>query len=168
MSHSTRQVSAPAALISQAATSKNSPTGSFFVRASLSLSRRSFRDNDLQRAVMGKTASTHHWSEDFALDQLQSKGLRLVERNYRTRRGDRPDLAGRASLVFVEVRYRASSAFGRPEETVDAKKQSRLRFTAEVFLQQYRYGYDTPCRFDVFAVSGKMPDPDWQWIQNAF
>ena len=118
---------------------------------------------------MGKAVSTHHWSENFALDQLQSNGLRLVERNYRTRRGE-IDLILRedTSLVFVEVRYRASSAFGRPEETVDAKKQSRLRFTAEVFLQQYRNGYDTPCRFDVFAVSGKMPDPDWQWIQNAF
>ena len=118
---------------------------------------------------MGKVVSTHHWSENFALDQLQSNGLRLVERNYRTRRGE-IDLILRedTSLVFVEVRYRASSTFGRPEETVDAKKQSRLRFTAEVFLQQYRNGYDTPCRFDVFAVSGKMPDPDWQWIQNAF
>lgn len=118
---------------------------------------------------MGKAVSTHHWSEDFALDQLQSKGLHLVERNYQTRRGEIDlILQEEASLVFVEVRYRASSAFGRPEETVDAKKQSRLRFTAEVFLQRYRAGYDTVCRFDVFAVSGKMPNPDWQWIQNAF
>ena len=117
---------------------------------------------------MGKDRSTHHWSEDFALDQLQSKGLRLVERNYRTRRGE-IDLILReeASLVFVEVRYRASSAFGRPEETVDTKKQSRLRFTAE-FSCSSTHGYDTVCRFDVFAVSGKMPNPDWQWIRNAF
>ena len=92
-----------------------------------------------------------------------------MERNYRTRRGE-IDLNFReeASLVFVEVRYRANTAFGRPEETVDAKKQLRLRFTAEVFLQRYRTGYDTVCRFDVFAVSGKMPNPGWQWIQNAF
>ena len=94
---------------------------------------------------MGKAVSTHHWSEDFALDQLQSKGLHLVERNYQTRRGEIDlILQEEASLVFVEVRYRASSAFGRPEETVDAKKQSRLRFTAEVFFaavsHRVRYG----------------------------
>ena len=92
-----------------------------------------------------------------------------MERNYQTRRGEIDlILQEEASLVFVEVRYQASSAFGRPEETVDAKKQSRLRFTAEVFLQRYRNGYDTVCRFDVFAVSGKMLNPGWQWIQDAF
>ena len=62
-----------------------------------------------------------------------------MERNYQTRRGEIDlILQEEASLVFVEVRYQASSAFGRPEETVDSKKQSRLRFTAEVFLQRYR------------------------------
>ena len=118
---------------------------------------------------MGKDHSTHHWSEDFALDRLQSRGLRLVARNYRTRRGE-IDLVLQedASLVFVEVRYRASIAFGRPEETVDAKKQSRLRLAAEAFLQRHQSGHDTECRFDVFAVSGPLPDPDWRWIQDAF
>jgi putative endonuclease len=118
---------------------------------------------------MGKHRSTHHWSEDFALDQLQSRGLRLVARNYRTRRGE-IDLVLQedASLVFVEVRYRASIAFGRPEETVGAKKQSRLRLAAEAFLQRRQSGHDTACRFDVFAVSGPLPDPDWRWIQDAF
>ena len=118
---------------------------------------------------MVKDRSTHHWSEDFALDQLQSRGLCLVARNFRTRRGE-IDLVLQedASLVFVEVRYRVSIAFGRPEETVDPRKQSRLRLAAEAFLQRHQTGHDTACRFDVFAVSGPLPDPDRRWIQEAF
>ncbi|MCH1522198.1 MAG: YraN family protein, partial [Arenicellales bacterium] len=68
----------------------------------------------------------------------------------------------------VEVRYRTSSAYGRPEETVDARKQSRLRLTAQGFLQQHRDPHNTPCRFDVFAVSKKPPGHKWRWIQDAF
>ena len=118
---------------------------------------------------MGKTAAHIHWSEDFALDQLREAGLELRERNYRTRRGEIDLVLQEQSIVvFVEVRYRRSSVYGRPEETVDARKRSRLRLAAEVFLQQHRDPHNTHCRFDVFAVSGKRPGHTWRWIQNAF
>ena len=161
---STRQVSGASGTTFCRQAASKSLTGLFFVRVSLSLSRQSFRDNDLREQWWGSEFQ-HHWSEDFALDR-QSKGLRLVERNYRTRRGDRPDLAGRYifGICWGSVPSGRPSAARRNRRR---EKQSRLRFTAEV-LQQYRNGYDTPCRFDVFAVGGKMPDPDWQWIQNAF
>ena len=118
---------------------------------------------------MGKTTANTHWSEDFALDQLREAGLELLDRNYRTQRGEIDLVLQEQSIVvFVEVRYRASCAYGRPEETVDARKQSRLRLTAQGFLQQHRDPHNTPCRFDVFAVSGKPPGHKWQWIQDAF
>ena len=55
-------------------------------------------------------------------------------------------------LVFVEVRYRHSSAFGSPAETVDRRKQARLRAAASHYL--VKHAIDQPCRFDVVAVSG--------------
>ena len=118
---------------------------------------------------MDKTTANTHWSEDFALDQLREAGLELLDRNYRTQRGEIDlVLQEQSTVVFVEVRYRTSSAYGRPEETVDARKQSRLRLTAQGFLQQHLDLHNTPCRFDVFAVSGKPPDQKWRWIQDAF
>lgn len=66
-------------------------------------------------------------------------------------------------LVFVEVRYRRSSRFGRPEETVDPRKQRRLAAAAGHYLQENPTVL--PCRFDVVAMS----DPDRiEWIKNAF
>ncbi|NDA52824.1 MAG: YraN family protein, partial [Betaproteobacteria bacterium] len=61
----------------------------------------------LQAAQRGKRA------EDLACDWLSRQGLVLVERNSRFRGGE-IDLVMRAGsvLVFVEVRYRSSQAFG--------------------------------------------------------
>ena len=110
-----------------------------------------------------------HWSEDLALEYLASRGLRLVCRNYRTRRGE-IDLVMRdmGSLIFVEVRYRSSTAYGRPEETVGLKKQGRLRLAARHFLAHHPECALDPCRFDILAITGHGPDKTSRWIPNAF
>ena len=118
---------------------------------------------------MDKPTANADWSEDYALDQLREAGLELLDRNYRTQRGEIDlVLQEQSTVVFVEVRYRTSNAYGRPEETVDARKQSRLQLAAQAFLQQHRDPHNTYCRFDVFAVNGKPPDHKWRWIQDAF
>ena len=110
-----------------------------------------------------------HWSEDFALATLQEQHLRLLAQNFRTRQGEIDlILTDEIFLVFVEVRYRSSNYFGRPEETVNFKKQTRIRRTAEYFLSRYPNPIQQPCRFDVFSVSGRRENPKWKWIRNAF
>jgi putative endonuclease len=110
-----------------------------------------------------------HWSEDLALEQLLASGLKLVCRNYWTRRGE-IDLVMRDGneLVFVEVRQRTNTAYGRPEETVNRSKRARLRLAASHFLQQYAEFRSQPCRFDIFAVTGNDVDNTCQWITDAF
>src|SRR3990170_8104422 len=75
-------------------------------------------------------------AEDIACTRLQQAGLALAERNYRSPFGE-IDLVmqERDTLVFVEVRYRARGDFGSAAETVDARKQARLRATAEHYRQ---------------------------------
>ena len=65
------------------------------------------------------------WGEDLALRYLIKHGYRLVERNYRTRRGE-IDLIVRKeeALVFVEVKLRSSTSFGDPLEAVTPRKQA--------------------------------------------
>jgi putative endonuclease len=108
-------------------------------------------------------------AERLACDHLARHGLSLLVRNYRSPHGE-IDLIMQAAdtLVFVEVRYRRSAQFGTPAETVDARKQARLRATAEHFLQRHPRGCKSGCRFDIVAVSGEGADARLEWLQNAF
>lgn len=102
--------------------------------------------------------------ERLARAYLEARGLRLVMSNYRCRRGE-IDLIMReaATLVFVEVRFRASERFGGAAASVDLAKQRRLRAAASHFLQGY--AGTLPCRFDVLAIgAGDRID----WIRDAF
>ncbi len=103
--------------------------------------------------------------EDAALKYLKRKGYRLLERNYRAGRKEL-DLIMRdrqGGLVFVEVKTRASTAFGTPGEAVDYRKQQNIITAAQFYLQQT--GQDEiRARFDVVEVSPQ----GIRHIENAF
>ena len=105
--------------------------------------------------------------EDRALQHLQAAGLRLVTRNYRTpgRGGGEIDLIMRdrdGTLVFVEVRRRASGAYGGAGASIGGIKQRRIVFAARHYL--LRLGHEPPCRFDVVLLEGDGV----QWLRAAF
>ncbi len=104
-------------------------------------------------------------AEELAARFLASRGLVVVTRNYRTRFGE-IDLVARdgATLVFVEVRARAWSAFGGAAASIDARKQNRIVAAARHFLM--RLGKEPPCRFDVLTLQGPKGEP--AWIRGAF
>lgn len=105
--------------------------------------------------------------EDLALRYLQSRGLELVERNVRAKGGEL-DLVMRdpsATLVIVEVRKRAHSAFGTAAESVDARKQRRIVQAARALLARRPELARLPARFDVIALDA---DDRIDWIQAAF
>jgi putative endonuclease len=106
-------------------------------------------------------------AEALALAHLARAGLRLVVRNYRTpgRGGGEVDLILRdtdGTLVFVEVRQRASNRFGGAAASVGAVKRRRIVFAARHFLM--RLPAPPPCRFDVVAVDGAHIE----WLKAAF
>ncbi len=105
--------------------------------------------------------------EDRALAHLQAAGLRLVSRNYRTpgRGGGEIDLIMRerdGTLVFVEVRQRASGSHGGAGASISPFKQRRIVFAARHYLM--RLASEPPCRFDVVLLqAGEV-----QWLRAAF
>ncbi|MBP0598234.1 YraN family protein [Herbaspirillum sp. LeCh32-8] len=101
-------------------------------------------------------------AEDAALAHLRRHGLELVDRNFRCKGGE-IDLVMRdgASLVFVEVRARASGSHGGAAASVTPAKQRRLIVAAHSFLQ--RYASPPACRFDVIGFDGERMD----WLRNA-
>ncbi len=70
----------------------------------------------------------------------------------------------RAVVVFVEVRFRRSSRFGGPAETVGYQKQQRVRRAASLWLVQACLMGRAPCRFDVVAITADR----LEWIVGAF
>ena len=105
--------------------------------------------------------------EDEALAFLQARGLRLLQRNYRTpgRGGGEIDLIMQSpdgTVVFVEVRKRSRSDFGGAAATVGHVKQRRIIFAARHYLLSWRQL--PPARFDVVALDADGP----QWLQAAF
>jgi len=106
-------------------------------------------------------------AEERACHYLADRGLVLLERNYRCRRGE-IDLILRDAdtLVFVEVRYRRQASFGSAAESVDRHKQTRLSACARQYLQARPHAARTGCRFDVVAIDG--PEHTIEWIRDAF
>lgn len=105
-------------------------------------------------------------AEERALKHLKRRGRhRCLARNFRTRGGevDLVTLEGER-LVFVEVRARGDTAYGRPEDTVDHRKRRRLILAAQAFLAAHPEHGGRACRFDVVAVDGD----GLRWLADAF
>ena len=113
------------------------------------------------------TKSKGDAAEEAALAYLQDRGLRLLQRNYRTpgRGGGEIDLIMQlpdTTVVFVEVRQRANRAFGGAAASVSGIKQRRIIFAARQYLMRWRHL--PPTRFDVVVVEAE----GLVWLPAAF
>jgi putative endonuclease len=94
--------------------------------------------------------------ETRALEYLRSKGCVVLERQLRCPAGEL-DLVVRdgSILVFVEVRQRASDAFGGASGSVTVGKQRRILLAARWFLleivRRHFKGTIPDCRIDLLA-----------------
>jgi len=61
-------------------------------------------------------------------------------------------------LVFVEVKYRTSAAFGDPALAVNSAKIRKIEKTAKHYMLINKLPVDTPCRIDVIAITGNIID----------
>jgi len=107
--------------------------------------------------------------EALAEEFLRRGGYAILERNFRSRRGEIDIVAlDGGTVVFVEVKTRRSCACGGAAEAVDARKQRRVVEAARYYL--HRNGAtDRDCRFDVIAVElGRSDGQDITHIRNAF
>jgi putative endonuclease len=95
--------------------------------------------------------------EEAAARWYERSGYEIVSRNWRCGLGeiDLVVVDPRGAVVFCEVKTRAQTAFGCPEEAVTPSKQRRLRRLAAEWLSLHRGtgGSARPVRFDVAAVT---------------
>ena len=121
----------------------------------------------LRHATLEQANGRH--GEDLAHRYLRRQGLAIVARNFHPRasRGELDLVAwDRETLVFVEVKSRASADRGSPSRAVGSDKERDLRRAAHEYLR--RCG--TPeehARFDIVSILLHDP-PEIEWIKNAF
>jgi putative endonuclease len=108
--------------------------------------------------------------EDAAARYLRKCGYAIVAKGHRDNVGELDLVAvdGR-TVVFIEVKTRASHDAGHPADAVDLAKQRRLTRLALSYMKRHDL-LECAARFDVVAVT--WPDgrgkPKIEHFQNAF
>lgn len=96
---------------------------------------------------------TGRMGENVAARLLEAKGYRIEARNFRAGRSEVDIIAWdtrTGALVFVEVKTRASDAFGGPEGAVDTRKMDRMARVAGVYMDLI--GHEGELRFDIVSI----------------
>ena len=111
------------------------------------------------------------WGEQQARKHLATRGFKIIGERMRIGRRDEIDLVARdrTTLVFVEVKCRASEHYGRPMAAVDRAKRQRLARAAVRYLKRLKT-QPASFRFDIVEVIGARdgPKPLIRHIENAF
>ncbi len=92
--------------------------------------------------------------ENEALTLLKKSGFKLLNKNFRTKLGEIDlVLLDRDTLVFCEVR--SKSGDGWALESIDERKQQRIRMVASQFISDHNITGDV--RFDVVTFDDDKP-----------
>ncbi len=107
--------------------------------------------------------------EELACAYLESKGWRILERNYFFEKSEVDIIAyDDAAIVFVEVKLRSSDKYGRPEEYVTDVKVEHVFKAAEAWMYERKMD-GSPMRFDVIGILQKKNEaPHFTHLQDAF
>lgn len=98
---------------------------------------------------------------------LTSQGYRIVEKNFRTPRGEVDIVAVRGkALVFFEVKSWRVMSMTELDRSIDRKKRARIRSVAAAFCMQMPEYADHHVRFDVLFISPQHAEVTH--LENAF
>jgi len=100
--------------------------------------------------------------ERLAAEVLMGQGYRILERNFRCSYGEIDLVAEDGDdLVFIEVKTRRGTAYGRPEEAVTLRKQRKLLEIASYYLDLHTCS-ERSWRIDVVAVQLSVHRAGWE------
>ncbi|WKZ31027.1 MAG: YraN family protein [Candidatus Dojkabacteria bacterium] len=93
--------------------------------------------------------------EDFAVQYLTEREVKILDRNFRTRSGE-IDIIGekKGRVYFFEVRYRSRNSIQSATESISGLKLSRLWSTISVWLNQSKYDESSVGGVYAFLIDG--------------
>ncbi len=106
--------------------------------------------------------------EDLATEFLEKQGYRILERNFVHNKKEIDIIAqDKNTIVFVEVKERATDIFGEPFEAVNLRKQKRIINVADSYIR--KHNIDLESRFDIISIV-KSPNEETKilHIKDAF
>lgn len=105
--------------------------------------------------------------EEIAVAHLLRQGYEIVAKNWRHKHLEIDIIACiNSTLVIVEVKLRASNAFGAPEEFVTKAKQKKLIKAADFYIKENNSVFET--RFDVISIIQNPNELHVEHITEAF
>jgi putative endonuclease len=106
--------------------------------------------------------------EEDAVQWLAGQGFEVLERNVVNKAGEIDAVAKEGeTLVFLEIKARASDTYGPAIAAVDARKQRRVSRAAALYIAMKRL-HNAPCRFDVLGLDWQEGGWRFTLIRNAF
>jgi len=91
--------------------------------------------------------------ENIARLFLESKGYKIIEKNYRAYRKEIDIIAQKDGyIIFAEVKTRRSVNFGNASESVNITKQQHIITAAKIFLIKNAQYSELQPRFDIIEV----------------
>lgn len=107
--------------------------------------------------------------EALALSYVKRQGYKIIEKNYRTGRGEIDIIANdKNCIAFIEIRSGNTEKFGLLEDTIDIKKQNQIIKSALFYIKKYGLE-ERSCRFDVVCIKNvDSRFPKITLIKNAF
>ena len=105
--------------------------------------------------------------EQLAVDFLQKKGYKILERNYRYQKAE-IDIIARLNdtLCAVEVKTRSTPDFGNPQDFVKPKQIQQLVKAIDFYVIEN--DLDVEVRFDIVAIIKNKLGTKIEFFENAF
>jgi len=107
--------------------------------------------------------------EDLAASYLEKKGWLIIDRNYFFEKAEVDIVAtDGTNIVFIEVKLRSNTYFGRPEDFITPEKEKNIKKAADAWI--YERKMETALvRFDVVAiVQHEESEPEITHFEDAF
>lgn len=106
--------------------------------------------------------------EDAATAHLTARGYEVLVRNWRAKQLELDIVCKQGDcIIFAEVKTRSSSGMGSAITALTVPKMKKLCKAAQLYISQNNL-WDTPCRFDLLAVTKTDTEYQVEHIQDAF
>lgn len=108
--------------------------------------------------------------ENIVAKYLTENNYEIIRRNFRCRQGEIDIIAydeTTEELVFIEVKTRTNTKYGRPSEAVQKFKQNHIKRVAQYYNYHHKIN-NQAIRFDVVEVFLNNSNYSLEHIKQAF